>query len=96
MPNRTRRRAAWIVAVAFAVALLASAGHRHEQHQASEVGCAVCAVAHHSPALASGEAPSIAPAADAAMPQVRAAIIPASQRQGSLETGRAPPRPTFA
>lgn len=91
MPNRTHRRAAWVAAVTLAVAVLVSAGHRHEQHQATDVECAVCTVAHHSPALEAGGSPAIAAPTQSAAPPASAPAIPATQRGRSTQSGRAPP-----
>lgn len=96
MPSRARRRLARIAAIVFAVALLVAAGHRHEQHQGVERGCAECVVAHHSPALLTVHTVTLAPSA--APPE----ILPTSPEHAAhrwhslLEAGRAPPRPALA
>jgi len=80
----------------FAVALLIAAGHRHEQHQGVERGCAECVVAHHSPVLLGVTTVTLAPSA---APPERLWSAPehaAHRWQSLLEAGRAPPRPILA
>ena len=95
MPNAWRR-VARIVAVAFTVALLLAAGHRHEQHVSGDAGCTECVVAHHSPALSGAQTVVLAPlAAPTEIPPV--AIESEARRwERALETGRAPPRALLA
>lgn len=96
MPSRTRRRAALVAALAFAVALLVAAGHRHEQHQTSEVGCAVCTVAHHSPAVEAAPPAQIAPATASSSAPPTARDSRPHPRGCSIESDRAPPRAILA
>jgi len=95
MPNAWRR-AARIVAVAFTVALLLAAGHRHDPHLSSDTGCSECIVAHHSPALS--VTPSVVVAPLAAPTELLADVVEceARNREHALETGRAPPRARLA
>jgi hypothetical protein len=88
---RTRRSVSLIVALALAIAVIASAGHSHEQHHSNDVACAVCAVAHHSPAIATVTALS-------APPLLRLSITVACDEKQAFghehdrESGRAPPQ----
>lgn len=87
---RTRRSLSLIAAFALAIALIASAGHGHDQHQSSDVSCAVCAVAHHSPAIATVTAPSAPPLASLST-TIACAEDESFGHEDDRESGRAPP-----
>lgn len=96
MPSRTRRRAGLVAAFAFAVALLVAAGHRHEQHQGSDVACALCTVAHHSPAVEAAPAALMPPAPEPISATPRALDIGPVARRCASQSNRAPPHSILA
>jgi len=79
-----------IAALALAIALIASAGHSHEQDHSSDVSCAVCAVAHHSPAVTTVAALPAPPLATLSTP-VASVADEARGAEHRRESGRSPP-----
>jgi len=93
--RRSRRAVGFAVVAALVLAVLASSAHRHALHLAG-TPCAICIVAHHSPAVADPPLALASPVwrRDSAFLPVTVATPPVRVERAS---GRAPPRrPTAA
>ncbi len=84
------RRLSGLVLAALLLVPLVTCGHHHVTDTASTSGCAVCVVAHHTPAVLAA-APSALALALAPLTLPAAARVVPAHRVHSPIAGRAPP-----